>query len=155
MLAGFLGTIQVDGDGAMTFAYESTRVFIEVDAFGDSSVVNVYAPVALEVPIGPPLYEWIAKRSDSWAFGHLGLAEFPTGGTVSFRRTFLSEFLSEEQLRHTVGIVATTANELDDEIVSTFGGKRARDVEPHSADSAERPDATEDDGDDEESPGYL
>jgi len=157
MLATFLGTIQVDGEGTMTFAYESTRVFVEVRPWEDASVVSVWAPVAYEVPNGPTLYEWIAKQSDRWAFGHVGLAEFPTTATVMFRRTFPAEFLTEEHLRHTVGIVATTADGLDDEIVHTLGGKRAKDAEGTSAAAGETSGGAPagDDDLDQEAPGYL
>jgi hypothetical protein len=151
MLSTFLGTIQVDGEGEMTFAYESTRVFIEVRPWEDkASVVNVWAPVAYGVPANAALYEWIAKQSDRWAFGHVGIAEFGAEATVLFRRTFPSEFLTEEHLRHTVGIVATTADGLDEEVVATLGGTRARDAAATASAADDK-----DDDDEEGSPGYL
>jgi hypothetical protein len=160
MLAEILGTVEVNQAGLMSFPYESTRVFVEVQPFNETSVVSVYAIAVLDAPITPQLYEYVAKKTDQWLFGHLGLQEAPSGAAVIFRRSLLADFLDIHQLSHLLGVVATTANEIDEEIVQGFGGKRFRDAMAQQAAGAPttQPGGPTDGGDQadsDETPGYL
>ena len=43
--------------------------------------------------------------------------------------TWLGDYLDEEELHNAVGAVVTTADRLDDELQSRFGGKRSEDLD--------------------------
>ena len=123
ILTGILGRVEVDQQGAFSFPFESTRVFVNVAPFHETSVANVYAITNVEVPATPELFRWIATHTDSWLFGHLGAEESDRGVTVVFRRSVLGDFVDPAQLHQAVGIVATTANQIDEEIKRQFGGR--------------------------------
>lgn len=120
------------GDRGFYVDRGSTRCFVSVNARGgdDSRViVRVTSPVAFEVPGSPALFEHVALNSDSWLFGHLGLdpdADVPGTYSVLFVHRLLGNYLDEEELTGTVAAVAVTADEIDDDFVARFGGKRFR-----------------------------
>ena len=125
MLTQFLGIVQVDRSGTFTFPHESTRVFVNVRPFrGESTLVNVFAYTNIAVPATPDLFRYVATHADDYIFGHLGARqEEDATVTIIFRHTLLGEHLDPEELRAAVGAVAITADELDDEIRSRFGGR--------------------------------
>ena len=110
----------------------STRCFISVSSRGGDDervIVKLTSPVAFEVPGSPALFEYIALNSDSWVFGHLGLdADDDVPGTYSvlFVHRLLGNYLDEEELSGAVAAVAVTADEIDDDVVAKFGGRRFR-----------------------------
>lgn len=123
MLTDLLGTVEVDSDGDFTFQHESSRVFVRVLPWTeDSTVVHVVAYTNLEVPPSPELFRFIATF-DEYAFGHLGASEQEGSVMVTFSETLLGEFLDPEELKTAVLGVALGANEIDDKIVSRFGGR--------------------------------
>jgi hypothetical protein len=130
ILARQVGSIQVTADEEFSFAYESTRVFVRVDPFGESGTsVSVYAVTNVDLPPSPELFRYVATEGSSWIFGHLGAGESEDGTvTTTFRQTLLGEYLDPQELRAAVIAVATTADDLDDQIKERFGGKRMADL---------------------------
>ncbi len=53
-------------------------------------------------------------------------ADWPTS---PWTHTLLGDYLDEEELHNAVGAVVTTADRLDDELQSRFGGKRSEDLD--------------------------
>jgi hypothetical protein len=159
LLVRFVGQIQVDDRGGLSFPHGSTRIFARVSPFNDTFVVTVYALTNVDVPRTPELLEHIALNADRWVFGHLGVEETPTGMTVLFRRTVPASPLDEEQVRHAVGAVASAADQIDEDIASRFGGKRVREIEATAVEAAlpEIPSRRggEEEGGDPRSRGYL
>lgn len=108
----------------------STRCFISVRARGGDDprvIVRITSPVAFEVPASPAMFEHVALNSDSWLFGHLGLeadADVPGTYSVLFVHSLLGNYLDEDELAGAVAAVAVTADDMDDEFVAKFGGKR-------------------------------
>jgi hypothetical protein len=130
ILARQVGSIQVTADEEFSFPYESTRIFVRVDPFGENgTTVSVYAITNADIPPSPELFHYVATEGSSWTFGHLGAGEAEDGTvTTTFRQTLLGEYLDPLELRAAVVAVATTADDLDDQIKERFGGKRMADL---------------------------
>lgn len=131
-LSDFVGSVDLLPDGRLAFEYGSTRLFVRVDGRGDPEYTFAIftAPVAIDVPTSPELFKWLAVNSGNYLFGHLEClmeSENDETCTVIFTHTLLTDYLDAEELRRAVGVVVFTADELDDEFVAKFGGKRFTD----------------------------
>lgn len=120
-----LGSVEEDRDGDFTVRHGSARVFVRVaERDAETTLVRIWALVAMEVPLSPALFEFIARRTDTFFFGHLGMFEDESGGaTVTFSHNLLGDYLDAPELMHALGGVASSADELDDEVVANFGGR--------------------------------
>ena len=119
-----LKTVTIDRDGDFTFREGSTRLFISVQPFGDSSAsVRIVAPIINEAPASPELFKFIATDG-SYKFGHLTCQEKDGKVSILFNHTLLGDFLDPDELKLAVFLMARTADELDDEIVTKFGGRK-------------------------------
>lgn len=131
LLTQQMGRIEIDAEGDYTFAYESTRLHVSVYPWEgpDLTIVSVYSIVLWEVPGSPELFEYIATGAFDYRLGALSLYR-RTDGTfnVNFSHRLIGETMDPEELKHTVGAVAVTADELDDEVKNRFGGKRWADL---------------------------
>jgi hypothetical protein len=120
-----LGSVEEDRDGDFTIRNGSARIFIRVmERNEEATLVRVWSLVALGVPKTPELFEHVALSSDGYYFGHLGLFETPEDGmTITFSHNLLGDYLDAEELMYAVGGVASSADQLDDELVAKFGGR--------------------------------
>lgn len=124
MLADLFGRIEVDNEGDFTLRHGSARVFIRVtEGFGDHTLVDVRSFTNMRVPPSPELFRYIATENH-YVFGALRALEGDDGVLVIFRQTLLGDTLDPEELRTAVIAVAGTADDVDDEIQSRFGGDR-------------------------------
>ena len=132
MLIDHVGTIRIVPDGRFAFEVGSTNVFVRVNQ--PESAAYTYAiltaPITIGVPTTPELFKWVALNTDGYLFGHIGVAidneDAPTA-TLVFTHTLLVDYLDAEELRRAVSAVSASADELDDVVVGTFGGKRYED----------------------------
>jgi Putative bacterial sensory transduction regulator len=126
-LADMVGAVQLTPDGAYSFQAGSAQVFVRCMQWGtgDRTLVSIVCPVLFAAAPSPELYEHIAVHADDYLFGHLSAAN-QDDGTVSvfFTHTLLGDYLDPEELKQAVGAVVTTANTLDDELKTRFGGSR-------------------------------
>jgi hypothetical protein len=123
ILTDFLERVEIEKDGSFSFAFGSTRVYVQVGPFGDSaSVVSVYAITNHDLPPSPELFEFIATQADAWVFGHLAARIQDAKVFVIFRHSILGDFLQPEELQSSLGAVASTANQIDEQIKTKFGG---------------------------------
>jgi hypothetical protein len=119
-----LNTVEVVRDGDFTFRQGSARVFISVQSFGgDKVTVKIVAPIVHDTPVSPEVYKYVATEG-SYKFGHLSCNEKDGKVSVYFAHTLLGDFLDPEELKMAVFLLAKSADEVDDEIVGKFGGKR-------------------------------
>lgn len=119
--------IELKGDDFWV-PYGSTRCRIMVRPYGDGhAIVDVSALVVADVPVTTRLKEYLADKSSDFMFGNLELYKDGAKGMIIFRHALLGDYLDEDELMFTVAAVAGTADDLDDEVRSTFGGKRAVD----------------------------
>lgn len=107
----------------------STNAFIDFDEFdgknGTTSFVEISAPILRQVPESEELYKWISMEGTSFRIGCV--EAFPEeNGTVFLRYKYalLADYLDEAELKNAVFAVLLTANELDEELQTKFGGKR-------------------------------
>ena len=128
LLTEFVGPVELDPAGGLSFAYESTRVFLHVAPHGDTTVVHVQALTNVDITPSAELYKHVALNADSWVYGHLAMGEEGGKANVGFRHSILGDFLDAQELFTAVAAVAQTANAIDDEIKATFGGRLASEV---------------------------
>ncbi len=123
-LTDLLGSVQVDRDGDFSLRQGSARVFVRVAPLGeDRTFVAVWAETNLEVPPSPELYKFIAT-GNRYSFGCLRCREADGKVSVIFGHSLLGDFLDPDELKMTVVVVAQTADEIDDEIMTKFGGRK-------------------------------
>ena len=123
-LTDLLGSVQVDRDGDFSLRQGSARVFVRVAPLGeDRTFVAVWAETNLEVPPSPELYKFIAT-GNRYSFGCLRCREADGKVSVIFGHSLLGVFLDPDELKMTVVVVAQTADEIDDEIMTKFGGRK-------------------------------
>jgi hypothetical protein len=125
-----LNGVTVDEHG-WSFRVDSARVFVGVFEQGSGSdtrtVINIFAPVGLEVPLTPKLYEYVALNADNLVFGHLSVKpddDVPGTGYVLLSHRLLGDFLDPPEFKDALLAVAGSGEELDDQIVAMFGGHR-------------------------------
>ena len=120
------------GDRGFFVNHGSTRCFISVSGRGPEDprvIVHVTSPIAFETPGSPALFEHVALNTDSWLFGHLSLEpddDVPGTYGVLFVHRLLGNTLDEDELTGVVAAVAVTADDIDDDFVARFGGRRFR-----------------------------
>ena len=123
-LTDLLGNVQIDRDGDFNFRHGSAHVFVRVTPLGDErTFVAVWAHTNHEVPPSPELYEYIAT-GNQYRFGYLRCREENGKVSVVFAHNLLGDFLDPDELKMTVVLVAQTADEVDDAIVTRFGGRK-------------------------------
>ncbi|MGH2806837.1 MAG: T3SS (YopN, CesT) and YbjN peptide-binding chaperone 1 [Actinomycetota bacterium] len=121
-LDGMVDTYATDDNGNYVLGLESARVFV-VPAWVDEThtVIRVFAITNLEVPITAELTRYLLEKNMEFVFG--GFAIDVEHGAVWFNHNLLGEFVAREELEATMAAVAHTADEYDDEIKASFGGR--------------------------------
>lgn len=135
--------VRLDDDGDLIIPYESTRVFIrviehEVEPDNESfwndnqlsrTCVYVWAPTVFDVTPTNELYKWVATEGADFWYGHCKVTPFGDKGNVQviFEITIPGDTIDPGELKRALLSVATTADNLDDELKAKFGGKRVED----------------------------
>ena len=130
-LSEFVGGLELLPDGRLAFEYQSTKLVVAVNGNDSGTWAIFTAPVGFEVPTSPELFKWIALNTGNYLFGHLEClvqSEDDPTATIIFSHTLLADYLDAEELRRAVTAVVTTADDLDDDVVARFGGKRYADT---------------------------
>lgn len=125
----FKGVEERDDGRLFVPRFGSTALFVSVkDALQGSHVIVVLeSPVLVDVPVTRELLEYVGYKSGVYLFGHLALVGHNGVGSTGhliFRHTLLGESLGKAELILTAGLVAATANRLDDDLQVRFGGRR-------------------------------
>lgn len=110
-----------DEDGDYLFPIGDVRVGVAPRAApGEPLIVRVFAVSNVGVTVAPELGLFLARLNFRLMFGRFALdAEH---GAIWFDETLLGDQLSDDALRFTIGIVASTTDEWDDRIRQMFGG---------------------------------
>lgn len=118
--------VNIDEHSNFSLRHGSTRIFIRVISReeADWTAVNLEIPLLLHVKESPQLFEHIALHADDYMFGHLNVGRTDEGLIVCFSHTLLGDYLDEEELCRSVAAMLTTADDLDDELATQFGGDR-------------------------------
>ena len=149
--------VMIDDDGDLVIPYESTKIFIRVferevaaenEAFWNENqlsrtAVYVWAPTIFDVKPSNELYKWVATEGADFFYGHCKVTSFGDKGNVQviFEITIPGDSIDPGELKQQLASggalaselkqallsVATTADDLDDELKAKFGGKRIED----------------------------
>ncbi|MEK6289545.1 MAG: YbjN domain-containing protein [Acidobacteriota bacterium] len=107
----------------------STFVYVRTLAIGEKkSGVEVFAYVVVDVEVTEQLMRYLLTYNLRLILGGFGLARGEGDkGTVLLTHTILGDSMDREELYASVSAIARVADDLDDQIVTAFGGRTARD----------------------------
>jgi hypothetical protein len=121
-LALLTGGYGVDPRGSYVLGVESARVFIVPTWLDEkTTVARVFAVTNLGVPVTAELTSYLLAKNLEFVLGCFALDV--DEGAVWFNHNLLGEHMTGEELETTLAAVAQTADRLDDEIKSRFGGR--------------------------------
>jgi hypothetical protein len=114
-----------------TFALQEGSTFVYVRTFpiGEKqSGTEVFSYVVVDVTITEELMRYLLTHNLRLMFGGFGLSVDEGGkGAIVLTHTILGESMDRTELYASVSAIARVADDLDDQIVATFGGKTALD----------------------------
>jgi hypothetical protein len=114
-----------DANGDVYVHAGSATAYLNVVVPDDGPMlIDVWAPIAFDVPITAELHRYAAEFEGM--FGRMTVE--PTGdgvGQLVLMQSLLADPISPDVVMPILSIVATTADDLDDEVVARFGGRRA------------------------------
>jgi hypothetical protein len=114
----------------------STFVYVRALPVGATqSCVEISSYVVVDVEVTEALMHFLLTTNTRLTLGGFGLSIDEQGkGTVVLSHTILGETLSKEELFVSVSAIARVADDLDDQIVATFGGRTAiTEMQAHQA----------------------
>jgi hypothetical protein len=116
-----------DEDGDYLVPRDDVRVVVAPRvAPGGPAVVRVFAITNVGVSVTPELGLLLARLNFGLMFGRFALdAEHRA---IWFDETLLGDPFSDEELRFTIQVVATTADQWDDRLKQMFGGATYQEV---------------------------
>jgi hypothetical protein len=136
-IVGGGGAPAQDGDGDYVLDLGHVRVFVAPRAMPNSpAIIRVFAITNAGLSLTPELGLFLARLNFSLMFGRFSLDA--DHQSIWFDETLLGDHVTDEELRFTVEMVAGTANEWDQKIAATFGG-RIRDPEQAPSGDAAAP----------------
>jgi len=129
ILTSEFNNVSVDSDGDFSLRHESARVFIrcreqKLSEDRSRTLLTVWAIVLGEVPPSPELFHYVAVEGSNYIFGHLVCLEHESSVWIHMTHQLLGDYLDSEELVSAVLGIAFSANDLDDELQSRFGGRR-------------------------------
>ncbi len=122
--------IGLDQRGRLFIERGSTRANIEFIPREPTKQVYILitCPIAFYVPASPALFERVARDSDKWYWGHLGIGTYEEGGEhagqlyIYLSHTILGDFLDPDELLTPLWSMLNVADEQDNIYVTEFGG---------------------------------
>jgi Putative bacterial sensory transduction regulator len=118
--------VNIDKDGDFSLRHGSTRIFVRTRTREESEItwISLDIPVLFEVKEMPEVFEHVALHADDYVFGHLNAVRTDDGLMIMLSHALLGDYLDEQELLRAVGAMLGTADALDDELQTQFGGKR-------------------------------
>ena len=108
-----------DGDYVLTIGEVNVQVAPRASLAGPV-VVRVFAITNVGVTVAPELGLFLARLNFGLMFGRFALDV--EHAAIWFDETLLGEQFTDEELRFTIAVVASTASEWDDRLKQMFGG---------------------------------
>jgi len=107
----------------------STFVYVRVFPIGEKNAgVEVFAYVVVDVEVTDQLMRYLLTYNLRLILGAFGLARGEGDkGTVLLTHTILGDSMDREELYGSVSAIARVADDLDETIVTAFGGRTALD----------------------------
>jgi type III secretion system-like peptide-binding chaperone len=105
----------------------STFVYVRTFPIGEKkSGVEIFAYVVVDVDVTEQLMRYLLTYNLRLILGAFGLARGEGDkGTVLLTHTILGDSMDREELYASVSAIARVADDLDDQIVTAFGGQTA------------------------------
>lgn len=127
-LTNNFGDVNIDKDGDFSLPHGSTRIFVRTQTADDAEFtwITLDVPMLRDVKETPQVFEYVALHADQYVFGHLNAARTDDGLMIFLSHTLLGDYLDEQELLHAVGAMLGTADKLDDDLKTQFGGTRFR-----------------------------
>jgi hypothetical protein len=121
------GRIEQDEDGDYVLPIRDVHVTVAPRvAPGGPVIVRVFAITNVGVAVAPELGLFLARLNFGLMFGRFALdAEH---AAIWFDETLLGDHVTDEELRFTIEVVASTADEWDDRLKQMFGGATYQEV---------------------------
>jgi hypothetical protein len=114
-----------------TFVLQEGSTFVYVRAFpvgAKKSGVEVFAYVVVDVDVTEQLMRYLLTYNLRLILGGFGLARGEGDkGTVLLTHTILGDSMDRDELYGSVSAIARVADDLDEQIVTAFGGRTALD----------------------------
>jgi hypothetical protein len=129
-LQSLFGEVNVKAmDDTFVLQEGSTFVYVRTFAVGDKKAgVEVFAYVVIDVEVTEQLMRYLLTYNLRLIMGGFGLAcGEGNKGTVLLTHTILGDSMDREELYASVSAIARVADDLDDQIVTAFGGQTALD----------------------------
>lgn len=125
ILTDMLGSIQVGKSGTFYMTNDSAAIFVDVQEWGEGTVVKIASPMLRGVRPTDEVFRWVATEGQTYWFAHARVV-LREGGLcdILMEQDLYGDTLDPEELTTAVSAVAITANDLDDELQSRFGGTR-------------------------------
>lgn len=125
--------VRMDSDGDVVIRHESAVCWVSVDQWGEPTnegrdiVVQVRAPIIWDAKRTSALYEWVATEGQKFMIGRVACNQAKDASltNVFFEHNLFGDNLDEPEIVNVVLLVLTTANRLDDELVTKFGGRKS------------------------------
>jgi len=116
-------------DDTFVFQEGSTFVYVRTFPIGEKkSGVEVFSYVVVDVEVTEQLMRYLLTYNLSLILGAFGLARGEGDkGTVLLSHTILGDSMDREALYGSVSAIARVADDMDDQIVTAFGGHTALD----------------------------
>jgi hypothetical protein len=107
----------------------STFVYVRTFPIGEKkSGVEIFSYVVVDVEVTEQLMRYLLTYNLRLILGAFGLARGEgSKGTVLLTHTILGDSMDREELYGSVSAIARVADDLDDQIVTAFGGQTALD----------------------------
>ena len=124
VLASILGKpAERDADGDYLLDLGHVRVFVAPRALPGRPppIIRIFAITNAGVELTPELGLFLARLNFTLMFGRFSIDA--DNSAIWFDETLLGDHVTPEELRFTVEMVATTANEWDQKLAGMFGGK--------------------------------
>ncbi|MFT4186982.1 MAG: YbjN domain-containing protein [Aeromicrobium sp.] len=126
-LTEIFSNVQLGSDGVLSLRDGSARLFVRVNQPREDgpTFIHLTAPLLYGVNDSPALHEYIAFHADDYVFGHASLYREDDGSVnVVMTHRLLGDYLDRDELGYAVSWMLSTADDLDDELQTQFGGKR-------------------------------
>ena len=129
-------------DNGYTVPYESTMCWVEFFEVTDPEsrafrqemdlptiIITFWAVVATDVPASDAMFKWVATKGHVYDYGAVKALQRDDGlYNVLLQYTLAGESVDPMEAKNALLSVCTTADEIDEEFVATFGGRRFADT---------------------------
>ncbi|HWN98707.1 MAG TPA: hypothetical protein VNS63_05495 [Blastocatellia bacterium] len=114
-------------DDTLVLQEGSTFIYARAFPIGDKKAgVEIFSYVVADVDVSQELMRYLLTYNLRLILGAFGLAPGEDGkATVVLSHSILGDTMSRDELYASVSAIARVADDLDDQIVETFGGKTA------------------------------